>query len=293
MARPCQIAPVAKRRDGKWRYWCATHGANATGHGGTRLRRCERYDEAPVEAKDMLDLEPERYGGGVALWGAVPAVYSTAAHDLDDIGVHVHARRQPRKKKLIDQTFKLVRTHLTSADGKKRSILVRADDAIFYMVSSIFGHAIKYVECTHCGEAHLDKDWFAVHRHRTHLCLRCGRNFRDGESGIGNPLMALKAFFGDRQINRRTVPANRSLNVTQSQFPLGIELWGSHDAIIWSSRVPEESGIHFHGYTSNFIVPSVDETFDSVSIDGISLDNVQVRVLMAQQVLPHLGRPEQ
>lgn len=288
MRLPCKISKVAKRRDGRWRYWCSTHRADATGHRGARLKQCSRHDEPQLEPKDILDLDPEAYGGGIALWGAVPAVYTTAAHDLDDLGVHVHARRKPRKKKLIDQTYKMVLTHLNGFDGTRRTIEVRAEDAISYMVSSIFGHSLKYIECSHCRTPHLDKEWFSVHRHTNHLCFGCGRSFRDTSPGIGNPLMALKTFCGDAQVNRRTVPANRTLDVTQASFPLGIELWGSHEAILWTSSAPEESGIHFHGYTNNFVVPNVDETFDDVTIDGVRLDNVQLRVLMAQLALPHL-----
>ena len=252
------------------------------------MDRCSRHDDAPIASKHILELDPTRFAGGIALWGAVPAVYSTAVHDMDDLGVHVHARRQPRKKKLIDQTYKLVIARLSGADRSCRTIDVRADDAISYMVSSIFGQQLKYLECAHCGEPHLDKDTFSVTRHQTHLCYACGRNFRDAVPGIANPLMGLKEFCGDTQVNRRTIPANRPLNVSQSQFPMGIELWGSHEAILWTSSAPEESGIHFHGYTNNFMVPTIDETYDSVTIDDIQLDNLQLRILMAQQVLPHL-----
>lgn len=289
MTMPCDVRAVGKRRDGKQRYWCVAHGANATGKLGVPLPVCEKPLPHHLDAKDILDLDPMKYAGGIALWGAVPAVFSTAQHDFDDLGVHVHARRQPRKKKLIDQTYKLVIARVQDANGAKKAVEVRAEDAIAYMVSSIFQHELKYIECTHCRKPHLDRDWFSVTRHQNHLCYGCGKTFRDVDRGIGNPLMGLKTFCGDKQVNRRTVPANRSLNVNQQDFPLGIEIWGSHEAILWTSSASEESGIHFHGYTNNFVVPSVDETFDDVTINGIRLDNQQIRVLMAQKTLPHLS----
>lgn len=288
MTRPCDIRTVGKRRDGKNRYWCVSHGANATGPRGVRQPTCEKHHEEEVCSKDVLILDPTKYAGGIALWGAVPAVYTTATHDLVDTGVHVHARRRPRKKKLIDHTYQKVIARLEGHDGTCREVVVNAEDAIAYMVSSVFGRQLKSVDCPYCGRPHLDKDWFAVSRHQTHLCYGCGRSFRDTEKGIGNPLMTLKSFCGDEQVNRSTVPAPRTLDVAQKDFPLGIELWGSHEAILWTSTAPEESGIHFHGYTSNFMVPSLDETFDAVAIDGIKLEAMQVRVLMAQKVLPHL-----
>lgn len=288
MLKACEISAIAKRRDGKWRYWCKVHRADATGKGGIPLASCSKHADMPTATKDILELNPLDYRGGIALWGAVPAVYSTTVHDMDDLGVHVHARHQPKKKKFIDQTYKRVIAQLTGPDGSKRNIEVRADDAIAYMVSSIFGCEMQYVVCSHCGEPHLDKDYFSVVRHQTHLCYGCGKNFRAERASVGNPLMALKQFCGDEQINRKTVPANRPLEVEQAQFPMGIELWGSHEAILWTSSAHEESGIHFHGYASNFMHPTFDETYDQVTIDGIRLDSDQLRILMAQQVLPHL-----
>ena len=44
-------------------------------------------------------------------------------------------------------------------------ILVGAIDeeaAVYYMVSQVLGYQMKFVSCTKCGEAHLDKDFFAV-----------------------------------------------------------------------------------------------------------------------------------
>jgi transposase-like protein len=62
------------------------------------------------------------------------------------------------------------------------SYLVSELDAIYYMVTSVFGHKMKHVSCPYCECAHLDKDWFSVHPHRRHLCAGCGRHFRDTEA---------------------------------------------------------------------------------------------------------------
>jgi hypothetical protein len=285
----CKISAIAKRRDGSWRYWCSVHQANATGARGVRLSRCQNDNAKPLPSKDILVLDPTKYPGGVAIWGAVPAVYTTASHDMDDLGVHVHARQRKNEKKLIDQTFKQVVAEIKGANGSIRTVEIGKEEAISYMASSIFGHAMEYVECRHCGKPHLDKDWFAVHHHRKHLCYGCGRDFHAPNRGIGNPLMGIKAFCGDAQVKRKTVPAARPLDVKQSDFPLGIELWGSHEAILWTGKKPEEHGLHFHGYIDSFVEPAFDETYDDVTIDGVRLDCTQLRILMAQHALPHLA----
>lgn len=293
MGQGCAIAAVGKRRDGKMRYWCTAHGSNATGPKGVRLDRCGRSDVPPIPSKQVLKLDPAAYRGGIAIWGAVPAVYSTASHDLEELGVHVHARRKSGDEKHIDYTFKKVVAEIKGSDGSKRQVEISEEEAIYYMTSSVFGHEMKYVECTHCRRPHLDKDWFSVHRHRKHLCASCGRTFQDTSPGIGNPLMGLKQFCGDKQINRKTTLAKRKLDVSQRDFPQGIELWGSNEAILWTSSRNEEHGVHFHGYTDNVYMPSVDDTFEPAFIDGVRIDSRQLGILMAQSALPHLqGRIE-
>ena len=53
---------------------------------------------------DHLDLDLDVYRGGVALWGAVPAIYDTTCNQMDR-GIHVHARTDRTGGKVIDQTF--------------------------------------------------------------------------------------------------------------------------------------------------------------------------------------------
>lgn len=284
----CDIVFVGKRRDGKKRYWCVAHGSDATRKGGGRLQRCARSDVPEIATADILELDPRKHRGGIALWGAVPAVYSTAAHDMADSGVHAHARRSTNHSKQIDQTYKRVIVRLRAKGRPEKAVVIEEEEAIYYMVSSVFGHPMKYVECTHCHKPHLDKDWFSVHAHRKHLCSGCGRTFHDVGPGIGNPLIGVQTYCGDSQLLRKTQLAPDKLDIRQQDFPLGIELWGTNPAILWTSSKPEACGVHFHGYTSNFFAPEIDETFSKVVIDGITIDDAQLRVLMAQSALPHL-----
>lgn len=281
---PCDINPVAKRRDGGTRYWCHTHRADATAKYGKPAKKCRRADVTPICEKEILTLDLEKYLGGVALWGAVPAVYDTTRLPMDR-GIHVHARLTPDSTKELDWTYRAVRLMGTSLPDE--GVVVQETDAIYYMVSSIFGFDMIYVTCGHCGWPHLDKDWFSVHPHRRHLCAGCGKHFHDKVTGIGNPIVGIRDACG---ANRHEIKsAQRSLHIQQSQYPGGIQIWGSNPAFLWTGENPEEEGIHVHAYLENKAEPDLDDTYSEVTIDGIRLHPTMVRTSMAQNVMPTLA----
>jgi hypothetical protein len=221
--------------------------------------------------------------GGYCPVGAVPPVYDTTRLPLDR-GIHVHARNSAGRDKVIDDTFRAVR--LTSHGIPKEGLLLSEIDAIYFMVSSIFGFDVSDIRCTLCGYPHLDKDWFSVHPHRRHLCAGCGHNFRDSRVAIGNPVHHLQEACG---IAPR--PSKKStklpLHLSQQDYPGGIQIWGSNPAIVWSANGDEEEGIHIHAF-GNSEKPLLDDTFPNVTVDGVDLDPVMVRTLMAQNALPHI-----
>lgn len=282
---PCAIAPVEKRRDGGTRYWCSAHRADATAKGGTPTQKCRAADRVPVGADEIKTLDLDQYRGGVALWGAVPAVYDTTRHPMDS-GIHIHARPEAGSEKEIDLTYRAVR--LVGKGLPPEGIVVNETDAIYYMVSSVFGFAMSFVPCAHCGWPHLDKDWFSVHPHRRHLCAGCGKHFHDRVRGIGNPIVGVRDACGADE--HKVSPAPKKLNIKQSLYPGGIQIWGSNPAFLWTQPKDEEEGIHVHAFlTEEQEDPTVDDTFSEVIIDGVELDPHMVRVLMAQNVLPSLG----
>lgn len=279
----CRILAVGKRRDGRTRYWCLAHRADATTKYGRPAEECRAARMPPISSENRLVLNVDSYLGGVALWGAVPPVYDTTRKSFDQ-GIHVHARTEVGGQKVIDKTFLAVKMVGTSfpPEGLEASDI----DAIYFMVSSVFGHDVKQVLCSHCGYSHLDKDWFSVHPHRRHLCAGCGRHFSDDEIAIGNPIGGILDQFSLTQ--QEPQETNRALDISQDDFPGGIQVWGSNPAFLWTSEKREEAGIHVHAFENDSEVPSVDNTFGSVAIDGVSLDPTMVRVLMAQLSLPHL-----
>lgn len=282
----CKIVDVGRRRDGGTKYWCLAHHANATAKYGVAALKCVAADDAPIKKSETLDLDFGEYPGGVALWGSVPAVYDTTMEPLDR-GIHVHARSVKGGDKDIDRTYRRLRIPLKAdllSDGWAE---IDEIDAINYMVSGVFGFETIAVRCGHCGFAHLDRDWFAVHEHRKHQCHGCGRQFTDAVAGVGNPISELRLMLGSMPSTKRKAPD--AISIRQADYPGGIQVWGSNPAILWTSAEPEMTGIHVHAFEFHGQVhPMVDETYAKVTIDGIKLDAEQVRTYMAQSAMPHL-----
>jgi hypothetical protein len=274
------VVAIEKRRDGGTRYWCRAHRADATAKGGTPATKCRAAHVVPIRPEEVQTLELDKYLGGVALWGAVPAVYDTTRLDMDR-GIHVHARPTLDSPKEMDFTKRAVRLYSTGLPDE--GAVVSETDAIYYMVSSVFHFSMCYVTCTHCGWPHLDKDWFSVHPHRRHLCAGCGKHFHDHVIGIGNPIVGIRE--AGRFEEHRVAPAEKTLDIKQSDYPGGIQIWGSNPAFLWTSPKHEEEGIHVHAFLSGQTEPELDDTFREVVIDGIQLDPVIVRVLMDQNVM--------
>ncbi len=278
----CEIVTVSKRRDRGTRYWCLRHRADATAKYGRRANICSAA-HLKSETGDLLELDLDLYRGPVALWGAVPAVYDTTRLPVDR-GIHVHARKSAHDTKEFDATFSRVRLRGSSLPAGGLEVV--AIDAIYYMVSSVFGLRMKQVLCTHCGETHLDRDWFSVHPHQRHLCAACGRTFRDSARAVGNPILGLRQAFGMKV--HKTTSANRTISIEQRAFRGGIQVWGSNPALIWTGDSAEEGGVHLHAFRTERSEPDIDDTFSRVAVDGIELDPIMVRLLMAQNTLPHL-----
>jgi hypothetical protein len=283
--RVCKIVPVGKRRDGGTRFWCIFHKADATAKYGVEASRCRYADIPAISASEEIAITLSDFGGGVAFWGAVPPIYDTSTQPLDR-GIHVHARKVPGGEKIIDQTYRKVRVRRTGEDSAYFELSEL--DAIYYMVSSVFGHSMKEVRCTHCDYSHLDKDWFSLHPHHRHLCAGCGNYFRDSTDAVGNPLKGLQEKLGHKLTKPKK--SKRRLEISQSDYPGGIQIWGSNPAIFWTGQFAEEDGIHVHVFDEKGeVVKELDNTYSKVVVDGVELYSTDVRAYMAQNILPHIN----
>lgn len=281
----CNIVEVGKRRDRGFRYWCLTHRSDATAKFGERLNRCVGADD-PDTSGDVCILKPGDYPGGIAIWGAVPPVYDTSEYRLDR-GIHLHARRVPDGPKDIDRTYRNLRVTIDTDLLTHQDLEIGEQEAIYHMVSRVFGKDLKYIECPFCKYPHLDRDWFAVHPHKRHLCHGCGKKFSDDELGIGNPTTILQSVI-ERSKRRSEVCSLEILEIAQKDYPGGIRIWGSNKAIAWTAERPEESGIHVHAIGADGKCIK-DGTYRDVIIDGLRLDEDAIRFAMAYSAMPHIS----
>ena len=276
----CNIGFVGKARNGSPRWWCTSHGANATGPRGLRLDVCLRAETREANA-NILRLDPADYPGGVAIWRVSRPVYDTT-HRQTHPGVHVHARLNPDAPKNVDASYDAVDLQL-HGDLVHANLVVTESMARAYYLARFCRNRLKSLSCTHCGAPHLDEGWFSIKPHRRHLCAACGHHFVDQDHSVSNPLVGVEEVHAANGPHR-AVRARRTLAIDQREYPAGIQLWASNPALLWTAQKPEEEGIHAHLYGSQGDLRE-DDTFNAISIDGVALDERMIKQLMAQQAV--------
>ncbi|MDQ0837994.1 RNase P subunit RPR2 [Sphingomonas faeni] len=282
----CHIEFVPQPRGGRSKFWCFAHEASATARYGGRLPRCEGAYRSIANYKRFV-LDPDRYAGGVALWGAVEPVYNSTSMDAER-GIHVHARRANVGPKEIDQTFDAVELTVRKDLLEEETVVITRDTAVAYYLSRFLNNRMRALFCHHCGTPHLDSDWFAVKPHRTHLCHGCNKLFREPDRSISNPLEAVRMQLGHRDPAAVPKRAKQSLLIRQADYPGGLQIWASNPALLWTANKSEEEGIHVHGWKGRRAAPELDGTFDRVVIDDINLNEEYLRHFMAQNALAYM-----
>lgn len=270
---PCDIRTEILKRNGEPLWWCHVHGTAASGSGSV----CPGAGTPPIPDDEVLSIDVDDFPGGVGLWGATPPAVSWGRVEVEH-GIHVHARHVVGGKKVIDDSFPVVR--VTSGT---ETIEIDEASAVAHLVTAIAGQTTVVLECPHCGWRHLDREEFAVTPHRKHLCNRCGRNFWARELTISNPLATVLTIPGLAP-SSAPVPAAEVLGIDLTDYS-AIAVWGSNQAIVWTSPMPEADGLHVHAWNPDGTL-AIDETYGAVAIDGVRLDPILVRLLMVQRALP-------
>ncbi len=276
---PCNISAEIKNRDGTQRWWCSEHGAPAWDGAGGAVAACSGAGGALPAEDQCLEIDPLKYPGGIALWGAVPPVYSWGP-DVVERGIHVHARRFAGGPKEIDRTY--LEVALLVADGRH---VVDAEAAVNALFSRVIGVPLVTLRCPWCGQVHLDAAEFAVTPHVRHQCNWCGRFFRHATPSVSNPAEELQALTGVTRTD--IVASTKTVDLVQQDLG-GLAIWGSNPALVWTGTASEEKGIHVHGWSRDGR-QVVDDTFAAVTVDGFGLDPVQVRLLMVQSAMSGLA----
>lgn len=155
------------------------------------------------------------------------------------------------------------------------------------IASHTFGYETVYLECPHCGEAHLDVDWFAVNPHKVHLCFACGRSFRVKEANIGNPLSPGKAVWEEIRRQKISFSGDR-LEIRQKDFPGGITVGAAINTFYGNALKTEAGGVLIRAFGADSRRPATEGIYAHVTIDGVPIDGGWARLYMVQQTLPFL-----
>ena len=282
-AGPCDIRYEVLKRSGKPNWWCHTHGMDSSAPDGNPLETCPGVWFEPVPDERQVDLDLEH--DFVAIWGVVPPGIQIGP-DMGERGkIHVHRRLTPDGPKDIDGTYDIVRLHHGDS-----SLVVEGKAAVAYSISELCDRAISALECRHCGGLHIDEQKFAAFPHRKHLCNSCGRNFIDSSGpSVSNPLAGAHS-----QLELPPAPEplrpDRPLSLDSGTYRT-VMIWPSNTAIISTMTRAEETGFHVHAWNEE-CTQVLDDTYSSLSIDGVDIDESEFRVLTVQKALAH-GAPIQ
>ena len=238
---------------------------------------------------DILTINPDDYQGGIGVWASFnPAFTNRNRRNVTEpiSGVHVHARKRLGIAKCIDYTFDLVILELSSYGMGFRE--VANNMMLSYFIAENLGHKIKSLKCPHCGHPHLDEGELNTKPHSHHLCLNCNRDFHDIEESVSNPLMEIRQTMIHRRPEPPVAAVNREVDILKDEYPGGIEMYGTHKALIWTSTVPQESGIHLHCYAEGGKNRLVDDTYGIVDLNGVRLNPTETQLLQAQLISSYL-----
>jgi predicted RNA-binding Zn-ribbon protein involved in translation (DUF1610 family) len=235
----------------------------------------------PPELCLTLDLD----SGESGLWGVVAPPLQWGNPPVGPGKIHVHHRPTSGDKKDIDASFDLVDLHYRGKHVQVEGVAAKARS-----ISELSGVEVQALACTHCGEIHIDELMFATRLHRLHQCNSCGHTFVHavGQS-VSNPLADVFTLLGVPQ-PPAPVRAAREIEITTDDYA-AVALWPSNKAFISTMTRPEEVGIHVHAWKADVAgEPDVDETYGKVTINGVVINEDDLRLLAVQRELAD-GRP--
>jgi hypothetical protein len=222
--------------------------------------------------KNPLVIDPLKYLGGVGIWAALPtAINTTDEPDLDEILIHVHVREKEGCSKIIDKNYQavvVIAPHTLLLDAERTRIIIAPPAALAYLEALVYRLPLDTLRCRYCSHPHLDLGDFAKNPHRKHFCANCGFDTNwSKEAIVSNPLKLLS----DTLIqNPNFITSNRTLDLREHEG-CQVKIWASTPAVVWTSQLPQEQGIHVHVYKNSRKI--IDDTFGNVThFDGSNLN---------------------
>jgi hypothetical protein len=286
---PCNFINAGKFRHGPERWWCQTHQT----HWGTKAdlqsltnmgeMRCANHAQlmSYVLTPEVVDLGAH---AEVGLWCSMPAAISSSPIEPRAPKLHMHIREVAgESKKTEDRDLDAVSVvygdHADLFGSKNITRVDISPPAAFEFVCGLEeGRNMTCINCVHCGYPHLDLGDFARQPHRKHFCGNCGRdNTISSTPIVSTPLQPLNELFSHKP--RFEVP-DRTLDLDKFS-DCNYTIWASTPAIIWTAKRPQEVGLHVHVERGGLRIE--DNTFASVTLNGVALDRKRMFELMVQR----------
>lgn len=287
----CDLVEAGKMRNGARRWWCRTHQAHwgtkadvAAAHASGSLR-CSNHEQPMSYVMNPKEIQLGQHAE-VGIWCSMPpAITSAGAPRRRRPKIHVHVRDEVAGEKVFDGDVEALKvlygatgdlfaaTDLTAVD-------VTAPAAFEFVTALETGREMGHVACGNCGASHLDLGEFGRKAHRKHLCGSCGRDgIRTAEPMVSTPLKPLHDQF---VCEPAFVAVERTLIIDEypgAQFAM----WASTPAVLWTSRRPQERGIHVHLSING--KRAFDDTYGSVIYRGEELRREDLLATMIKNTL--------
>lgn len=222
--------------------------------------------------KDILQLNPKDFKGGVELWGVLPPFYDSSKKGVKT-GIHVHAWDEIDGVKAIDRTFKEVEI-LSTVNNKEKTIGINYADAVDYFAKKIL-------------DSKLNTNSFTTHYE--HSCENCVHEKDNKPNAHDNPVFLVQELFDSRIDLADILEDEQTISIDHRSYRRGITLWGSSPAILRTSpkELSEKAGIHLHAYNDDG-EREIDGTFGTVIVNNEMIDNTSAQHYMAQNEIPSL-----
>jgi len=287
----CDLVEAGKMRNGARRWWCRTHQA----HWGTRADvmaahttgnlRCSNHDHPMSYVMNPKEVRLDRHAE-VGIWCSMPpAITSAGAPRRRRPKIHLHVRDEVAGKKVFDGDVAALKV-LYGASGDLfaatdlTTVDITAPAAFEFVTALEAGRRMGHVACGNCGASHLDLGEFGQIAHVKHLCGSCGRDgIRTADPMISTPL---KPLYDQFSCEPAFVNVERTLNIDHypdAQFAI----WASTPAVLWTSRRPQERGIHVHLSING--KREFDDTYGSVVYRGKELRREDLLATMVSATL--------
>lgn len=287
----CDIVEAGRMRNGARRWWCRTHQV----HWGTKADieaahvsgtlSCSNHMQPMSFVVDPPSIRVEDHAE-VGVWCSMPpALTSAGIPKPRRPRIHVHVRQEVAGEKVTDGDFEaLIIRYGASGDlfaaTEATTVHITPPAAFEFVLALETGRAMGYVACQNCGAPHLDLGEFGRTAHTKHLCGNCGRDsLWSTEPMASTPLKPLHDQFAAKPA---FVDVDRTLNIDEHPGT-AFAAWASTPAVLWTSRRPQERGIHVHlGIGDTRLI---DDTFGTVIYRGERLKREDLLATMVANTI--------